>query len=152
MSHAKEEQAFFKSTNPGANSIAVKVAIREISMPTRASINFILLMLFTVVPVAHGAAERITGTVERISSGSITIETTGNVPATVKILLIPSTKFLKNGQDTFLKELEVGVRVVVQTKSNAGGLDALSIAFGKQPSPGDSDRFRLRHAPGSVTA
>jgi len=122
-------------------------------MLTRASINFILVVvLFTVVPVAHGAAERITGTVERISSGSITIETTGNAPATVKILLIPSTKFLKDGQDTFLKELEVGVRVVVQTKSNAGGLDALSIAFGKQPSPGDSDRFRLRHAPGSVTA
>lgn len=121
-------------------------------MITKASINFICVFLFTIVTVAHGGVERITGTVRRISARSIAVETAGNKPTTVTIFLILSTTLFKDGQDTSYKELEVGTRVVVHTKSNVSGLDAVSVVFGKPPALGNNDRLRRRPAPGSVTA
>lgn len=96
----------------------------------------ILLFVLTTLMVAtaghaNGGMENVMGTVKAISANSITVETMGKEPKPVTVVLLPSTKFIKDGADTSVKDLKVGNRVVINAKRNADKFEAARVIFGK---------------------
>jgi Domain of unknown function (DUF5666) len=84
--------------------------------------------MLAVASNADNAAKNVMGTVKAISSNSITVETMGKTPKPVTVTVLPSTKFIKDGADTSLKELKIEDRVVVSGKPNGDKFEATKVA------------------------
>jgi Domain of unknown function (DUF5666) len=104
---------------------------KERNMRIGASIYLLCVLVLTAVSPARSAGENIMGTVKTISANSITVETMGKEPKAVIVTLSPSTKFIKDGTDTSVKDLKVGDRVVINVKPNGDKLEAVKVVFGK---------------------
>ena len=103
-------------------------------MKIRTSVLLLCLLLLATVSFAHNGMEHVMGTIKTISTNSITIETATQDPKTITVTLLPSTKYVRSGAEASLKDLKVGDRVMVEAKENsADKLEAVSVAFGKQP-------------------
>jgi Domain of unknown function (DUF5666) len=100
-------------------------------MKIAASIYLLCMLALTAVSPARGAAEIVMGTVKTISANSITVETMGKELKVVTVTLLPSTKFIKDGTETSVKNLKVRDRVVINVKPNGHKLEAVKVVFGK---------------------
>jgi catabolite regulation protein CreA len=92
------------------------------------------LLLSTVMLAAVSHADTsgsVMGTVKAVSTNSITVETMAKAPKSVTITVLPSTKFIKDGVVTSLKDLKVGDGVVVSIKPNGDMFEAVSVTFGQ---------------------
>jgi hypothetical protein len=94
-----------------------------------------LVLLFFIVmlaAVSHAdKSESVMGTVKVISANSITVQTMDKTPKPVTIAVLPSTKFIKDGVVTSVKDLKVGDGVVVSIQPNGDRFDAVSVTFGQ---------------------
>jgi predicted RNA-binding protein with EMAP domain len=114
-------------------------------MRIRISVLLLCLPLSAIVTFAHDGMEHVMGTVKTISANSVTVETATKEAKTITVALLPSTKFVKSGTDGFLKDLKVGDRVMVEAKENSNNkLEAVSVAFGKQP-PNSMSKKNVQH-------
>ncbi len=85
--------------------------------------------LFTTLAFAHGKEAHIMGTVTKVSAGSITVQTTDDQTKTVTVT--PKTRFLKSGEETSLKDLSVGDRVVITADDHGDNhIQAVVVKFG----------------------
>lgn len=93
----------------------------------------LLLSLVMLAGVGHADSkvENVMGTIKTILATSITVETMDKAPKLVFVALLPSTKFVKDGVATSLKDLKVPDRVVVSVKPNGNNFEAVSVVFGK---------------------
>jgi hypothetical protein len=92
----------------------------------------LLLSIVMLAGVSHAdKSESVMGTVKAISANSITVETMDKTPKPVTIIVLPSTKFIKDGAVATVKDLRVGDGVVVSIKSNGDKFDAVTVTFGQ---------------------
>ena len=94
----------------------------------------LVLLLFIVMLAVVGHADTsgsVMGTGKAISANSITVETMEKAPKPVTITLLPSTKFIKDGVGTSVKNLKGGDGVVVSVKPNGDSFEAVSVVFGQ---------------------
>jgi hypothetical protein len=98
---------------------------------TKALILLLSTLMLAVVSNADKAVENVMGTVKAISANSITVETVGKTPKPVTITVLPSTKFIKDGADTSVKDLKIEDRVVVSVKPNGDKFEAIKVVFGQ---------------------
>ena len=80
--------------------------------------------------LAHGGSEHLMGTVKAVDDQSLTVDTKNRKEAKVKV--DADTKFEKSGQPATAKDLSVGDRVVVHTRSGKGRQTAVLVKFGPQ--------------------
>jgi riboflavin synthase alpha subunit len=99
----------------------------------RASATTAAALIFSTLLVAgsalaHGKAEHVMGTVQKISDDSLTVQTTkGDF---VVVTLATTTRYLKSGEPSTLKELKVGERVAIDTDVHGGHPIASTVKFG----------------------
>jgi len=94
----------------------------------RAVTAIALLLLLSVMALAHGKEEHIKGTVTNISENSITVETSSK--KSVSVDLNDKTKFEKSGSPATLADLKVGDKVVVHAELSDNKLVASEVHFG----------------------
>ena len=87
-----------------------------------------LLLVFSVVGLAHEKGRHVMGTVTSISDTSITVETTAKKSVTVEVN--DKTKFEKSGAPATLKDLKVGDKVVIHAGVSGDKLVANEVHFG----------------------
>ena len=100
-------------------------------MKTKALIFLLATLMLAVASNADNAVENVMGTVKAISANSITVETMGKTPKPVTVTVLPSTKFIKDGADTSVKDLKIDDRVVVSGKPNGDKFEAIRVVFGQ---------------------
>jgi preprotein translocase subunit YajC len=76
------------------------------------------------------------GTVTKIAQNSITVETSAK--ATVEVKIVPETKFTKNGASAYIKDLQIGDRVVIHAKKVKDQLVAHTVQIGAAKSGGNT--------------
>jgi hypothetical protein len=92
----------------------------------------LLLSMVLLAAVSHAdKSESVMGTVRVVSGNSITVETMDKERKPVIITVLPSTKFIKDGVVTTVKDLKVEDRVVVSIKPNGDRFEAVSVVFGQ---------------------
>lgn len=89
------------------------------------------LIMLAVVSRADNNAETVMGTIKAISANSITLETMGKTPKSVTVTVLPSSKFIKDGADTSVKDLKIEDRVVVSVRPNGDKFEAIKVVFGQ---------------------
>jgi hypothetical protein len=100
-------------------------------MRTKALVFLLAISMLAAVSQADDRLENVMGTVKVISANSITVETMGKAPKPVTITVLRSTKFIKDGAVTSVKDLKVEDRVVVSIKPNGDKFDAVTVVFGQ---------------------
>lgn len=100
-------------------------------MKTKTLIILLSITMLAAVSHADNSAENVMGVVKAVSPSSITVEAMGKAPKSVVVTLLPSTKFIKDGVATSVKDLKVEDRVVVSVKPNGDKFEAVSVVFGK---------------------
>jgi hypothetical protein len=92
----------------------------------------LLLSIVMLAAVSHAdMSGSVMGTVKAVSANSITVETMDKAPKPVTITVLPSTKFIKDGVVTSVKDLKVGDGVVVSIRPNGDRFEAASVTFGQ---------------------
>jgi len=92
----------------------------------------LLLSIVMLAVVSHAdTSGSVMGTVKAVSVSSITVETMDKAPKPVTIIVLPSTKFIKDGAVSSVEDLKVGDGVVVSIKPNGDRFDAVSVTFGQ---------------------
>lgn len=95
----------------------------------RSSVAVISLMLiWSAIVVAHGDQQHVMGTVTKIETGSISVQTTAGEVKVVMIL--PTTKFLKGTTAVTQQDVKVGDRVVIHAKPEGNALHATEVKIG----------------------
>src|SRR5665213_2510415 len=98
----------------------------------RTKTSVLLLSMVLLAALSHAdKSERVMGTVKAISGNFITVETMEKPPRPVTIAVLPSTRFIKDGTVTSVKDLKVEDRVVISTKPNGDKVDAVTVVFGQ---------------------
>ena len=82
-------------------------------------------------PASDANAQNVMGTVKAISADSITVETIDKERKAVTVTLLQSTRFIKDGAETSVKDLKVGDRVIINTKPIGDKLEAVKVVFGQ---------------------
>ena len=90
----------------------------------------LLLLVLSIMALAHGNEKHVMGTVTSIAENSITVETTSKKAVTVEVT--DKTKFEKSGSPATLKDLKVGDKVVVHASATGDKLVANEVRFGAQ--------------------
>ena len=99
-------------------------------------LTFLLSFAFLAgAVVAHGDLKHIRGTVEKMTSNSVTVKTTSG--ASVEVKLVASTMFVMRSAGTDkpakLGDLAVGDRVVIHAKPNGDTFEAVEVRFSASP-------------------
>lgn len=84
---------------------------------------------------AHEGEKHILGKVAILLDNSMIVETTGEKPEKITIVVTPQTKFIKSGDPAAFGDLKVGERVVIHAKENGKKLVANQVSFGKPKPP-----------------
>jgi len=100
-------------------------------MRTKALVFLLFMLILAAVSHADSSTQTVMGTVKAITVNSITVETMANTPRWVGVTLLPSTKFIKDGATTSVKDLAVEDRVVVSVKPNGDKVEAITVVFGQ---------------------
>ena len=100
-------------------------------MKTKTLMLVLSTLMLVAVSQADSAVQNVMGTVRAVSASSLTVETMGKTPKSVSITLLPSTKFVKDGAATSVKDLKIEDRVVVSVKQNGDKLEAVGVVFGQ---------------------
>lgn len=87
-----------------------------------------LMALFASFAFAHGGEEHVTGTVQKISATSITVETAKK--ETKEVAITDKTAFTKSGAPAKWSDLKVGDRVVINAETEKDRLVAHTVKFG----------------------
>ena len=89
----------------------------------------VLMFVFIAsLAFAHGNEEHVMGTVAKISSNSITVQTTNN--ETKEVAVTDKTTFENAGAPAKLDDLKVGDRVVIHADKQGNKLVAHTVRFG----------------------
>lgn len=101
-------------------------------MQTWRHIAVIATLVLPGLARAHGGVEHVMGTLKAIAATSLTVETKEKTE--VKILVDDKTRFEKAGAPATAKELQLGARVVVDTKKKEGTGEpfAVVVKFGSE--------------------
>jgi type 1 fimbria pilin len=100
----------------------------------RIVISLLALMLATTaVAMAHDGKKHLLGTVTKIQSNQITIETKDSV--TIEVSITPSTVFTKDGKPAKLKDIGLGDRVVIHANPKGMGYEATEVQIAKPVKP-----------------
>ncbi|HVS74133.1 MAG TPA: hypothetical protein VHE23_01815 [Candidatus Acidoferrales bacterium] len=100
----------------------------------RIVISLLVLMLATAaVAAAHDGKKHLLGTVIKIGSNQISIETKDSV--TVEVSITPSTVFTKDGKPAKLKDIGLGDRVVIHATAKGTGYEANEVQIAKPLKP-----------------
>jgi type 1 fimbria pilin len=100
----------------------------------RIVISLLALMLATAaVATAHDGKKHLLGTVTKIQSNQISIETKDS--ATIEVSITPSTVFTKDGKPAKLKDIGLGDRVVIHATAKGTGYEASEVQIAKPPKP-----------------
>ena len=86
---------------------------------------------------AHGNEQHVIGTVTKVSQDSVTVQTVDKTLIEVKI--ISDTKITKNNTPVELKDLHLGVRVVIHAKKVGDQLQAHTVQIGTAGAAHHSD-------------
>ena len=89
---------------------------------------FLMIVFIASFAFAHGNEEHVMGTVAKISSNSITVQTTNN--ETKEVAVTEKTSFENAGAPGKLDELKVGDRVVIHAGKEGNKLVAHTVKFG----------------------
>jgi uncharacterized protein DUF5666 len=84
--------------------------------------------------LAHAGGKHVMGTVKAVDDQSLTVSTRDRKE--VKVKFDAETRFEKSGKPASPKDLSVGERVVVHTRSAKDGAPAALIKFGAQKTAG----------------
>jgi hypothetical protein len=87
-----------------------------------------LLLVLSVMALAHGKEQHVMGKVASISDTSITVETKDKKSVTVEVS--DKTKFENSGAPATLKDLKVGDKVVIHADASGDKLVANEVHFG----------------------
>ena len=87
------------------------------------------IITFSSLALAHGNEQHVMGTVAKIDGTTITVKTTDGAIKTV--MVIDSTKFVKNGAAASQSDLKVGDRVVIHAKPVGEMLHATEVRIGQ---------------------
>jgi len=90
---------------------------------------FSLMLSLSTIAFAHGDQQHILGTVTKVQTGSISVNTTAGEIKTVMVL--PTTKFLKGSAAVTLQDVKVGDRVVIHAKPDGNMLRATEVKIGE---------------------
>ena len=100
----------------------------------RIVISLLALMLATAaVATAHDGKKHLLGTVIKIGSNQISIETKDSV--TVEVSITPSTVFTKDGKPAKLKDIGLGDRVVIHATAKGTSYEANEVQIAKPVKP-----------------
>jgi type 1 fimbria pilin len=100
----------------------------------RIVISLLALMLATTaVAAAHDGKKHLLGTVFKIGSNQISIETKDS--ATIEVSITPSTVFTKDGKPAKLKDIGLGDRVVIHATAKGTGYEASEVQIAKPVKP-----------------
>src|ERR1700694_4338061 len=99
-------------------------------MKTKTLALLLSIVLLAAVSQADMSGS-VMGTVKAVSANSITVETMDKAPKPVTITVLRSTKFIKDGVVTSVKDLKVGDGVVVSIRPNGDRFEAASVTFGQ---------------------
>jgi hypothetical protein len=95
----------------------------------RSMVGICTVLILATMVWAHGDQLHVMGTVTKIDSMSINVKTTDGTVKTVMVM--PETKFVKNGSTTKLGDLKVGDRVVIHAIAMGDMLHATEIKIGE---------------------
>ncbi len=95
----------------------------------KAVLALTLAVAFVSSAFAHGNETHVMGKVTAVTVDSITIQTVKSEVVTVAI--DSTTKFIRSGSSSNVKDLKVGERVVVGAEKDGTKLHAHSVKFGK---------------------
>jgi Domain of unknown function (DUF5666) len=83
--------------------------------------------------LAHGKDQHVMGTVTAITEDSITVQTKAKHAVTVYTM--PDTKYEKSGAAASIKDLKIGLRVVIHAAKMNDKLTANEVSFGAVTHP-----------------
>jgi hypothetical protein len=96
--------------------------------------RFMLLLSFLLVAItvsAHGDKKHVIGTIEKLSSGSVTVKTRDG--KSVQVKLVPSTVYVARAatadKPATLSDLAVGENVVIHATPKGDDLEADEVRF-----------------------
>ena len=89
----------------------------------------LIILLTSVLALAHGKPQKIMGMVKEITATHIVVTTSSGESRNVEIHA--TTKFLKSGDPAKASDITVGERVVVEADVHEGKLIAETVKFGK---------------------
>ena len=98
--------------------------------------RFRILILFAVLlggtaARSHGDQKHVVGTVEKISSNTVSVKT--STGKTVEIKLMDKTVYLqRDGKSAKLADVAVGDRVVIHATSHGDSVEATEVKFAKK--------------------
>jgi hypothetical protein len=100
---------------------------------TRLLLGLVTLLFVAGATLAHGDKKHVVGTVEKISSSSVTVKTADGKSVEVKIVV--ATVFTQHigavDKTAKFTELAAGNRVVIHATANGNALEADEIKFSK---------------------
>jgi type 1 fimbria pilin len=100
----------------------------------RIVISMLALMLTTTaVATAHDGKKHLLGTVIKIESNQISIETKDSL--SLEVSITPSTVFTKDGKPAKLKDIALGDRVVIHATAKGTGYEANEVQIAKPVKP-----------------
>ena len=94
----------------------------------RSMISVLLLLAFGVATLAHGDKKHVMGTIERVSTQSVTVKTSdGKI---VEVRLAEDTMYVtKDDKPAKFTDLAVGQRVVIHATPKGTDLVAIQVRF-----------------------
>src|SRR5258707_5773619 len=95
----------------------------------RAILAVCAALILAIMVWAHGDEQHVMGTVTKIDAMSISVKTADGAVKTVMVM--PETKFVKNGSTKKLGDLKVGDRVVIHAKAIGDMLHATEVKIGQ---------------------
>ncbi len=106
---------------------------RNFTRTTLTRIALLVLALgFAAAAFAHGDKKHILGTVTKVDSTRIVVETRDH--KTVEVAIVPGTTFRKDGKEAKLADISLGDRVSIHARPKAATLEAAEIQIGA-PAP-----------------
>ena len=97
---------------------------------------FVMIVFVASLAFAHGNEEHVMGTVTKITSNSITVQTTKN--ETKEVAITDKTTFENAGAAAKADDLKVGDRVVIHADKQGNKLVAHTVRFGASKAAGHS--------------
>jgi Domain of unknown function (DUF5666) len=101
----------------------------------RVTFIFLCVIALASYATAHGNEKHVMGTVTKVESGAITVQTPNAGEKTVDIS--SATKFMKGQSAATQQDIKVGDRVVIHAKANGDKLEATEVRIG---SPNSYDK------------
>ncbi len=100
----------------------------------RATLAVYAVLILGTMLWAHGDEQHVMGTVTKIDAMSISVKTVEGVVKTVMVM--PETKFVKNGSQSKLEDLKAGDRVVIHARAVGEMLHATEVKYGETSKEG----------------